>query len=154
MWIRGTLSDDFGIRSQDVEWCVGGYNTPEPQYAHRIPLRLAEAGIKVTTIPSTESIDAMLQGESSPPLCRAFPGHSGTGRPPSRGSSRILERRGRLLHPTGIFPIMHLVVVKRELYENHPWVAVSLYKAFEQARRIGERRYDFSPGLWTPHCPG
>jgi 4,5-dihydroxyphthalate decarboxylase len=38
---------------------------------------------------------------------------------------------------TRIFPIMHLIVIKRELYERHPWVARSLYKAFDEALRLG-----------------
>jgi 4,5-dihydroxyphthalate decarboxylase len=41
---------------------------------------------------------------------------------------------------TGFFPIMHLVVVRRALYQEHPWVAVSLFRAFVQAQRIGWER--------------
>jgi len=147
VWIRGILSDDFGVTSQDVDWCVGGYNAPDPHYAHRIPLTLAQAKIRVTTIPSTESIDGMLRRGD---LAAAFPGVPQSFRDGSEDVARLFEDYWNVeadyFTRTGIFPIMHVVVVKRELYERHPWVAVSLYKAFEEARRIAERRYDFSPG--------
>jgi 4,5-dihydroxyphthalate decarboxylase len=47
---------------------------------------------------------------------------------------------------TGIFPIMHVVVVQRELYEANPWMAVSLAKAFEEARALAMRRLVSSHG--------
>ena len=147
VWIRGILADDFGVKSQDVEWCVGGYNTPDPEYAHRIPLTLAQAGITVTTIPPHESIDGMLRrGE----LAAAFPGVPQSFRDGSPDVARLFKDywdvEADYFARTGIFPIMHVVVVRREIYERHPWVAVSLAKAFEEARRISDRRYDFSPG--------
>jgi 4,5-dihydroxyphthalate decarboxylase len=46
---------------------------------------------------------------------------------------------------TGIFPIMHMVGMKRHIYERHPWVARSLYRAFSEARqRVYESLYDTS----------
>jgi 4,5-dihydroxyphthalate decarboxylase len=50
---------------------------------------------------------------------------------------------------TGIFPIMHTVVVKREIYERAPWVAVSLYQAFVEAKAIGHRRLTTANAV---HC--
>jgi 4,5-dihydroxyphthalate decarboxylase len=154
VWIRGFLSDDFGVQSSEVEWCVGGYNAPDPHYAHRIPLTLAQAGITVTQLPAGESIDGMLRrGE----LAAAFPGVPQSFRDGSPDVARLFERywevEAEYFRRTRIFPIMHVVVVKRELYERHPWVAVSLTKAFEEARRLAERRYDFSPGPLAASLP-
>jgi 4,5-dihydroxyphthalate decarboxylase len=41
---------------------------------------------------------------------------------------------------TGFFPIMHLIVIRRPLYQEHPWVAASLFQAFAQALRLGWER--------------
>src|SRR5262249_38725425 len=41
---------------------------------------------------------------------------------------------------TGIFPIMHVTVIKQEIIDKHPWVATNLAKAFEEAKNIAYRR--------------
>mgnify|MGYP006275830439 CR=1 FL=1 len=58
----------------------------------------------------------------------------------------------RYFKKTGIFPIMHVMGIKREIVEQHPWVPVNLYKAFDKAKAIGMKRMfnPRSPGIATP----
>lgn len=85
-------------------------------------------------------------------------------RPPaafSAGDRRIArlfprhrEEEQRYWESTGIFPIMHTVTVRRSVYERHPWVGTSLYKAFDEAKRRSlERVFDITasrlPLPWT-----
>jgi 4,5-dihydroxyphthalate decarboxylase len=48
---------------------------------------------------------------------------------------------------TGIFPIMHTVVLRRDLHERHPWLSLSLYKAFVEAQRVAFSRLSGAPAL-------
>jgi 4,5-dihydroxyphthalate decarboxylase len=48
---------------------------------------------------------------------------------------------------TGIFPIMHTVVIREELYERHRWIAASLYKGFVEAKRVADQDMRFSGAL-------
>jgi 4,5-dihydroxyphthalate decarboxylase len=56
---------------------------------------------------------------------------------------------------TGIFPIMHFVTIKRPLFERHPWMAVNLYRAFEEAKdrsiaRVRNMMISHFPLPWNP----
>ncbi len=147
LWIRGFLEHDHGVRTQDVEWFLGGYNEPYPQFKPRIQLDLPRE-IRARVIPPDQCIDAMLdRGEldavlpavpasfrrGSPNVVRLFP------------DFRAVEEEYFLR--TRIFPIMHVVVVKREIYESHRWVAQALFKAFVMAKELAVRRLTTSPPL-------
>lgn len=147
LWIRGFLQHDYGVRTQDVEWHFGGYNEPDPRFKPRIELGLPPE-VRARVIPGDQCIDAMLErGEldavlpavpasflkGSPNVARLFPDF--------RATEEDYFRRTR------IFPIMHVVVVKREIYEKYPWVAQSLYKAFVKAKELAIRRLTTSPPL-------
>jgi len=135
LWVRGFLKDDYGVSARDIYWFVGGQE--EPGRKDRIDLHLP-ADIKVTPILQDKTLSNMLENGEIDALLSA--------RTPScfeKGSSRV-----RRLFPnygdvevdyyrrTKIFPIMHVVVIRREIYDRHPWVARSLYKAFCQAKEI------------------
>ena len=147
LWIRGFLQDDFGVRDEDIDWYFGGYNEPDPHFAPRIKTELPSR-VRATVIPGDQSIDAMLEFGA---LDAVFPK-----RPASflRGSPNVArlftnfrEVEEEYFRRTHIFPIMHVVVVKRDIYEKHPWVMQALYKAFVYAKMLAIRRLTLSPPL-------
>jgi 4,5-dihydroxyphthalate decarboxylase len=134
VWARGILADDYGVRAADVEWVQGGLEEPG-----RLPFEPAEpAGVTVGFAPADRSLAQMLESGEIDALV--------TARTPStfrRGGSAV---RRLFEHPfeverdyfrrTGIFPIMHTLVVKKEILEANPWVAFTLFKAFSEAKDL------------------
>jgi len=133
VWIRGFLNDDYGVRAGDMEWLVGGQE--DPGRKERVKLDLPPE-IKVDSIPDDKTLNGMLESGEIDALISA--------RSPSsfvKGSSKV-----RRLFPnykdveieyykrTKIFPIMHVLVIHKQVYDKNPWVARSLYKAFCDAK--------------------
>jgi 4,5-dihydroxyphthalate decarboxylase len=134
VWQRGILADDYGVPFDGATYWTGGLE--EPGRDEKIALDLPER-VSVTPIPARQSLSGMLAaGEldavysAGQPSC--FGRHPDVRQlfPDFKAVEQGYYRR------TGIFPIMHTVVVKRALYERHPWIARSLCKAFEEALRM------------------
>ena len=149
LWIRGFLQHDFGVKTEDLEWYFGGYNEPDPYFKPRIELELPEK-VRARIIPGDQCIDSMLDGGELDAVLPAVPasfmrGSQNVARlfPDFRSTEEDYYRRTR------IFPIMHVVVVKRDVYEKNPWVAQSLYKGFVKAKELAIRRLTTSP---PPHA--
>ena len=135
VWVRGFLHHDYGVRIEDIDWYIGGLDQPEDDYMERIPVSLPDR-IRRHLIPSDKSLDGMLEaGEIDAAIVPNAPG-SFIRRSPhvKRLFSNYLEIEKEYLTRTRIFPIMHTLVVKREVYEKAPWVAQSLFKAFTRAK--------------------
>jgi 4,5-dihydroxyphthalate decarboxylase len=135
VWIRGILSDDFGVKVTDVQHFSGGEE--EPGRVEKLKLDLPPH-IKYSPIGPTQTISRMLaDGELD-----AFV----TARAPSTFYSEpdkvkrlfpdYVEREKDFYRRTKIFPIMHTVVIKREVYDANPWIAQALYKGFSHAKEI------------------
>lgn len=135
VWVKGILQHDYGVPPEQIRWFVGGQEIPGRE--ERVPFPFPR-GLHIEPIPPQETLNDMLErGDLD-----AFIGS----RMPScflRGSSQVrrLFQDFRTVEQdyyrrTGIFPIMHTVVLRRELYQAHPWVARSLYKAFSQAKEL------------------
>jgi 4,5-dihydroxyphthalate decarboxylase len=138
VWQRAVLEHDYGVRPDQMEWYFGSFYGPAP-FSERIPFELPP-GVRSQTIPSEKSLDQMLDAGEIDALM-------GANLAPSfkRGSpnvARLLpnyqEVEEAYFRRTGIFPIMHTVVVKREIYEQHPWVAASLFQAFVEAKAAAQ----------------
>lgn len=132
VYSRGLLTQDYGVRLQDVEWVQAGVN--QPGRAEKVALRLPE-GVRLTRR-GDSSLDAMLRsGEidaalsahaphafeaGDPAIVRLFPDY----RPVEEAYYR----------KTGIYPIMHVVALRRAVLERFPWVATNLLEAFAAAK--------------------
>lgn len=132
-WIKGILSDEYGVRADSVTYYVGGIDTYSPKWDW-VPLA-PPANVSVHQLGHGQTLDAMLQSSEIAALYSAIS-------PPSllRQSSKVRylfadpEAAGRdYFKRTGIFPIMHTVAIRREIYEKHRWLARSLYDAFKTA---------------------
>ena len=153
VYSRGVLAREYGVGLTDVEWVQAGVN--QPGRKEKVALKLP-AGVNLTSRPET-SLDAMLlAGEvdavlsahaprsieaGDPRVARLFPDH--------RAVEEDYWRRTR------VFPIMHVIALRREVTARYPWVAMSLYKAFAEAKRRSQARIsDFTasryPVPWLP----
>jgi 4,5-dihydroxyphthalate decarboxylase len=134
VFIKGFLQHDHGILARDLHWFIGGLE--EGLDAER-PANTPD-DVRITLMNKSQTLEGMLvAGELDAMLTLYLP--------PSfiRGDRHI-----RRLFPdfkrteidyyrrTGIFPIMHVVTIRREVHEKNPWIAQSLYRAFSQARDI------------------
>lgn len=134
VWIRGILSEHHGVPVTSVRYLTGGEE--EPGRDEKIKLDLPPT-IKLEPIGPTQTLSKMLADGEIDALY--------TARMPS--TFRTQPDKVRRLFPdfaaverqyfrdTGIFPIMHTVAIRRDVYETNRWIAQSLYKAFVAAQR-------------------
>jgi 4,5-dihydroxyphthalate decarboxylase len=140
VWVRGILQHEYGVKLEEIEWFTW---TPRSRMAIELPNRYS-----VHHIPPDRKPDEMLfDGELDAVICaNLFPSLLN---PPShirRLFENYEEVEAAYFKKTGIFPIMHSVAVRQDLWEACPWVATSLFKAFQRAKEIAyERLNDTSP---------
>lgn len=138
LWARGLLADEYGVDTDAIRYRTGGTN--EPGRKERLALDLP-AHMDVEPIPDGTSLnDLLVSGEldaviaPSPPL--AF--SAGDARVARLFSdTRTVERD--YYRRTGIFPIMHLIGIRRELADANPGLARGLYDALLESRRLAMR---------------
>ena len=142
VWIRGTLEDEYGVAPKDVHWFEGGEGARVKEVDLTLP-----ADVRKDAVPADRNLgDMVAAGELD-----AF---IGARRPTAFASGRVrrlfpdFRRVERAYYEkTGIFPIMHTVVLKEELAQRHPWLPRSLYDAFVEAKRLAYQRLDFTAAL-------
>lgn len=137
VWVRGILEDDFGVKPSDIRWVRGGMDTPgRPE---KIALTLPP-DVEIETAPDGDTLNAMLargdiDGFIGPRWPRCFAeGHPHVGRLFSDSIGAASDWFAR----TGIFPIMHVLGLRRALAEAHPWLPGALVKAFSQSLAIAQ----------------
>lgn len=134
VWVRGILQDEYGLLPQNVSWRHGGLENPgrEPKVKLELP-----PNVELAPIPATETLsqhldegklDALISAlapscfRRNPNVRRLFPDY--------RAVEEDYYRR------TGIFPIMHVVGIRKSLLDQHPWLAVNTYLAYVEAKRL------------------
>ena len=134
-WLRGLLEHEYGVPHRSIDWYAeldeSVEFTPPP-------------GLRITKLPNDKGVEAMLaEGEldavlhpdlirplvdKDPRVGRLFPDY--------KAEEKAFYKR------TGIFPIMHVLGIKQEILDKHPWVAINLYHAFNEAKSIAMRRME------------
>ena len=135
VFMRGMLQHDYGIKAKDMHWFMGGLNS----FVERplIPLDLPN-DIKLDFLSGQQTLESMFAAgeldallslyipklflERSPTITRLFPNY--------KEAEQDYYRRTR------IFPIMHTVVLREDIYRDHPWAARNIYQAFVRARDL------------------
>jgi 4,5-dihydroxyphthalate decarboxylase len=146
VWIRGILADHHDVPVASPEYLTGGLN--QPGRIEKVAVRLPP-DVRVSPIDAGSTLSSMLaQGELdavySPRAPESF--LSGDGRV-RRLFEEPQEVEAEYYRRTGIFPIMHVLVIRRPLYEANPWLARSLTKAFAQAKVLAHRRLEMTAAL-------
>jgi 4,5-dihydroxyphthalate decarboxylase len=134
VWQRGMLQDEYGVRPEDMTFYSGGVE--KTGRSEKIGLDLPP-DIHLEPIRPDQTLSGMLvNGE----LDALFTAHVPSGFYQHEHIRRLFtdykDVEQQYFTETGIFPIMHVLVVKRTLYDRHPWLASSLMKAFEEALQI------------------
>lgn len=142
VWIRGTLDEHHGVPIDSVTYHTGGQETPG-----RIEKGKVDTGLDIRPIPDGATLSQMLaDGEIDALHTPRVPSTFRGGDPRvKRLFPDVVTVEKEYFAATGIFPIMHVVVIRSDIYDRHPWVAQSLYKAFLTARDDAYARiYDSS----------
>jgi ABC-type nitrate/sulfonate/bicarbonate transport system substrate-binding protein len=148
LWMRGILEEDHGVRPSDMTWVFGGQEVPGTR--ERAPVDIPD-DVRVELVPKGRTLNELLLAgeidalfaphtpavarEGHPEIVRLFPDYQAV--------EADWYRRTRM------FPIMHLVVIRRDVYEADRWIARSLFKAFCEAKSAALRRLRFTGTLST-----
>ncbi len=133
VWIRGILQHRHGVDLSSIHWVEGGVNTPRPP-DRDVDLRPTGA-LEIEPAPADKSINDLLQAGDIV-ACLGARQPQALGRHP--GIVRLFPDYRRVerdyFRETGVFPIMHTIVMREELHLRHPWIAESMFKAFHAAK--------------------
>ena len=135
VWIRGHLQHEYGVDLSSINWVQGAINkagthgTPTVKPLLRpVKIEKNDSGMTLGELLAADKIDAIIGTslpasiKTDPDVVRLFPNY------------REVERE--YFTRTGIFPIMHLLAIRRELYEAKPFIAKSLYQAFDKSKNL------------------
>jgi 4,5-dihydroxyphthalate decarboxylase len=151
IWVRGHLTHQFGVDLGAVRWVQGAvektgtHGKPHaPALLRKVDIEQNASGMPLGALLARGEIDALIGSRKPdelgrhPDVARLFPDH------------RARERQ--YYEQTGIFPVMHLIAIRRELYERQRWIATSLYNAFVESKRraLARMRYGGSLAAMLP----
>jgi 4,5-dihydroxyphthalate decarboxylase len=133
LWMRGLIEHEYGVPLNSIEWFAELDNDVDVKLPGDLKLTRLPDDKSVETMLAEGELDAVLHSDlikpfvaNDPRVARLFPDHK--------------AEEITYFKKTGIFPIMHVLGLRQELVEQHPWVAVNLYKAFNEAKAIAMTR--------------
>jgi 4,5-dihydroxyphthalate decarboxylase len=143
LWSRGILQHEWGVHARDIEWFME--RTPEISHGGTTGFKPPE-GVKINQIPLSSNIGKMLlDGDLDGTLLYLDkPNLVDRSTADISGVCKLLfpdrtAESSRYYKKTGIYPINHAMVIKREVHEQYPWAAVNIYHAFMAAKAEVDR---------------
>jgi 4,5-dihydroxyphthalate decarboxylase len=133
IWMRGILESEYGVPADSIEWVCELDETIEfaPPPGRRI-VRLGNDETVEGQLARGE-LDALLHPDLIKPLVQKDPRVA-------RLFPNYKDEEIAYWKKTGIFPIMHVLGIKREIAEEHPWVAINVFRAFNEAKSLAMKR--------------
>jgi 4,5-dihydroxyphthalate decarboxylase len=140
VWIKGVLSDDYGVRPEDCRWVIGGTDHPIPAFdwipqpvPEGVDVRHAPDGVTLVSMLDSGEIDALISIDvpqavlnGSARIVRLFPDY------------QSVEREYYVR--TGFFPPRHIIAIRREL-AGRPDLLAALYSAYSEAKELVQQAY-------------
>lgn len=145
IYARGYLAKQAGVPLDSVDWVQAGVN--EAGRVEKVKLKLPD-GVRLKPEPGRSLNDMLLAGDLDAVLSARPPKNFGNGI--QRLFTDYEEAEEMYFRETGIFPVMHVIVIKADMLGRHPWLAMNLYKAFEEAKRRSIERLS---DITASHAP-
>lgn len=150
-YVRGWMQDDAGVPLNSVEWIQAGVNDAGRKEMAKFEL---PPGYRLTSVQDRNLGEMLVKGDVDAVISARAPNVFLDGK---HKIKRLIpdyrEQEQRYFKKTGIFPIMHVIVVRRDVYEANRWIARNLLDAFERAKRaclpeICQNQTSFLPTAW------
>ena len=145
IYVRGMLQHEYGVDLAKVQWFQAGVR--EPGRVEKVQLNLPR-GTTITSLPERTLVDLLQKGELDAVMsAREVPGQ--------RLFRDYRAAEADYWKKTRIFPIMHVLALRRDVYEKNRWVAMNLFQAFLEAKRrsmarVSEFGLSHLPLPWVP----
>jgi len=159
LWTRGALEHEFGVQARDMQWWMERV----PSHSHRGAVGFeAPPGVAIRQVPAEKSLGGMIVAGEIDAIVHyiANPNLVDRSRLDLAGEPSVrplfadpVAEGVRYYQKTGLLPINHGMVVKRSIYDRHPWVVLNVLKAFDRANEIAEHerlahaQYHIATGL-------
>ena len=145
IYVRGMLQHEYGVDLARIAWFQAGVR--EPGRVEKVQLKLPEK-VSITPLPDRTLVEMLEKGDLDAVIsAREVPG--------ARLFQDYRSAEADYWKRTRIFPIMHVLALRRDVYERDRWIAMNLFKAFEEAKqrslaRVSELGLSHLPVPWVP----
>jgi 4,5-dihydroxyphthalate decarboxylase len=133
LWMRGILQNEYGVPLNSIEWVAELDDDVQVTLPPDIKVRRLPDNMSVETMLAEGELDAVFHSDlikpfvaKDPRVARLFPD--------TKAEEMAYFKK------TGIFPIMHVMGIRQSVAEQHPWLAINLFKAFNEAKAIAMKR--------------
>jgi 4,5-dihydroxyphthalate decarboxylase len=130
IYVRGLLQHEYGVDLARIQWYQAGVH--QPGRAEKVNLKLP-SGVRITPVPDKSLAQMLASGELDAVISARDPGGQ-------RLFPDYVSLEREYFRKTGIYPIMHVIVLRRAVYERDRWIAMNLFKAFQEAKRESMQR--------------